>query len=756
MKRHITILLLLAGWSGACDPNDPQVVEPTPQTPVASVTISPDTADVLVGSAVQFRATVRDASGNVLNDRSVVWSSSDSTAVLLAPNGMAQGLRAGRNVTIRASSEGQAGSASLHVLSSLARLGVNPPDTVLTVGDSMQLRVVLLGGLGDTLPSATDTVWWRSSYPSVAKVSATGSVTGVGPGTAIITAGVNGTWKRSMAIAVSSGATADMSGEWDWSEHFASGLGTCSDTGTYVLPQSGTVDLGSSTQVGSCTNQQGQLYGNDHSDSVTAVWVVGQAVAFQVGQSCSYVATVESERMNGLAVCQDSVLGTWEAHRPWPLANIQLGTIATTNLLVGATVRLSTTLSDTAGQRVFRAVTWTSDNDAVATVSDSGVVSAVARGTATISASVEGHSATASFVVGALSLGSVSAGDTYSCALALDGAAYCWGSLGSRGPEPQLVEGGHQFTALTTGDGFACGLDASGAAWCFGDNGSGQLGNGSTTASDVPTAVAGGLQFIALSAGAGYACGLSISGVAYCWGFNGIGQLGNGTTAPSVTPVAVSGGIVFTALLAGDAHTCGLTASGAAYCWGDNRSGQLGDGTNTGRRLPTAVVTDSALASISAGSGHTCALTPSGAAFCWGDNQYGQLGIGSGNAWVPRAVSGGLTFQSVAAGFTHSCGVATGGTAWCWGDNQSGQLGTGNATASATPVAVTGGLSFGSITTGGSYVTCYSSYCSDYLVGHTCGITTDGVAYCWGDNEFGQIGKNDWYSSSVPVKVFGQ
>jgi alpha-tubulin suppressor-like RCC1 family protein len=134
--------------------------------------------------------------------------------------------------------------------------------------------------------------------------------------------------------------------------------------------------------------------------------------------------------------------------------------------------------------------------------------------------------------------------------------------------------------------------------------------------------------------------------------------------------------------------------------------------------------------SISAGDGHTCGLTTRGAAYCWGNNFDGELGDGTmtdSNANGPQAVIGGLRFASISAGDDHTCGLTTRGAAYCWGDNSDGELGDGTMTDSGEdgPQAVIGGLRFASIDDG---------------EGHTCGLTTRGAAYCWGDNSDGQLG----------------
>jgi alpha-tubulin suppressor-like RCC1 family protein len=111
-------------------------------------------------------------------------------------------------------------------------------------------------------------------------------------------------------------------------------------------------------------------------------------------------------------------------------------------------------------------------------------------------------------------------------------------------------------------------------------------------------------------------------------------------------------------------------------------------------------------------------------------------------------VSGGTTFIALSAGFYHTCGIATGGAAYCWGRNTpnsvqesvGGQLGDGSTTSRSLPTPVSGGLVFQTISAG--EVT-------------SCGITTNG-AYCWGDNEYGQLGTGDVISAQVPVRVAGQ
>jgi len=247
----------------------------------------------------------------------------------------------------------------------------------------------------------------------------------------------------------------------------------------------------------------------------------------------------------------------------------------------------------------------------------------------------------------------------------------------------------------------------------------------------------------AISSGYQFACALTTAGKAYCWGKNHLGQLGNNdeSGADQDAPVAVYTDLKFTSITAGYAHVCALTKTGTAYCWGYDGTGQLGNDDYSGMEVvPVAVVTDLKFKSISAGENHTCALTGTGAAYCWGYNIDGRLGNGDApnDQHVPVAVETALRFKSIAASSYHTCALTNAGVAYCWGANTSGQLGTGEAFLDEhdTPFPVDTDLKFASIT-GGTY--------------HTCTLTKASIVYCWGDDEYGQLGDGANSDASAPV-----
>jgi alpha-tubulin suppressor-like RCC1 family protein len=266
--------------------------------------------------------------------------------------------------------------------------------------------------------------------------------------------------------------------------------------------------------------------------------------------------------------------------------------------------------------------------------------------------------------------------------------------------------------------------------------------------------------FATISAGVVSSCGLTASAIAFCWGTNDLGRLGDGTTQDNAAPVPVSGGLHFSTLRTGSLQTCGLTTDGEAYCWGSNLFDALGTGTTGAPQScysadwadegvgnqpcsPSPLPVSGGLRFVALSSGAsttTCGLTANAAAYCWGYNRDGEFGSGTTeNSPSPVPVSGGLQFASLSSGGYHSCGVTVGGSAYCWGNNYYGQLGDGATTNRTVPGPVSGALHFAAISTG--------AY-------HSCGLTIDGTTYCWGWNNFGQLGSTT-SDIGVPVPVSG-
>jgi alpha-tubulin suppressor-like RCC1 family protein len=457
-------------------------------------------------------------------------------------------------------------------------------------------------------------------------------------------------------------------------------------------------------------------------------------------------------------------------------------------LAVNGTLQFTAVGKDAAGNIVAISPTWSADSGA-GTISSSGLftagtvpgvfqwaVSAFKDGEAWGYATVTVTSAASA----GLLFAAVTAGGQHTCGVATTGAAYCWGdnthgALGNgttaNSLTPMPVPLALPFYELSAGGTHTCGTTPSPypdnyVTYCWGGNGSGQLGDGTTVDRLSPQAV-GNSQVVMgaiISSGGNHTCLLDLwnFGFDYCWGANESGQLGDGTTIGRTSPVDVQrvGYTPFGNVTAGGSHTCAEAGgfnypSHSWYCWGANSNGQLGDGTTTDRTSWVLVGEGmsfgygAAQSGVSAGARHTCGVTYVGAAYCWGLNSSGELGDGTTSQRTsPTLVAGGLSFVDVRAGGSHTCGITVAGVAYCWGANDHGQLGDGTTTQRMSPVAVAGGLTFalpgfpynGTLSAGS---------------GHTCGITTAGVMYCWGSNSSGQLGNGATTDSSVPVRVTG-
>jgi alpha-tubulin suppressor-like RCC1 family protein len=193
---------------------------------------------------------------------------------------------------------------------------------------------------------------------------------------------------------------------------------------------------------------------------------------------------------------------------------------------------------------------------------------------------------------------------------------------------------------------------------------------------------------------------------------------------------------------AGLYHTCGVTTDDRLYCWGANWYGQLGDGGSDGSPVPVPVVGNVRASEVHAGMDFTCALTTGSRVWCWGRNDRGQLGSGgTADQRVPMPVLGGREFTSLSSGSEHSCAVNPYGRLFCWGRNDSGQLGDGSRIDRLEPVRVVApGLLFRRAGAGAL---------------HSCAVTTDDRAYCWGRNDNGELGDGTLRLRLKPVLVAG-
>lgn len=355
----------------------------------------------------------------------------------------------------------------------------------------------------------------------------------------------------------------------------------------------------------------------------------------------------------------------------------------------------------------------------------------------------------------------------------------------------------------------SCAVTEAGAARCWGSNGTGALGDGTTTDSATPVAVTGlgrgSTRSVAV--GGGFACALTTDGGVQCWGSNGHGTLGGpyGThhTVPVDIPRLGAGTTVH--VTTGSKHACAISITGATRCWGSNSSSQLGIGMEKGgsQTMPTLVsgLGPGTTRQIDANYLSTCAVGRDGSAQCWGSNVSGTLGDGTQvERTRPSQVSGlgaGTTTQ-ISVGVHGSCAVTTARAVQCWGSNSSGELGypreDGGQNRSLVPVEVAtlgagstvavdaSGSSFNCALSSAAAAVCWGANgfgtlgtgesseprpvpgqvdglgrgtTAEVATGyrHACAVTTGGEFRCWGDNSHGQIGDGSYEQRNTPVRV---
>ncbi|MBS1960685.1 MAG: choice-of-anchor D domain-containing protein [Bdellovibrionales bacterium] len=147
---------------------------------------------------------------------------------------------------------------------------------------------------------------------------------------------------------------------------------------------------------------------------------------------------------------------------------------------------------------------------------------------------------------------------------------------------------------------------------------------------------------------------------------------------------------------------------------------------------------------VATGTDFACALRTGGTVKCWGSNTYGQLGDGTNNsaAFPGVTVSGlsGILAIGTGTGSQHACAVRSDNTVVCWGRGDSGQLGNGGTANSNVPVVATG-VTQATQVTANPNATCARTY------------SGSGMVYCWGQNNYGQLGNGTTTNSSTPVQV---
>lgn len=349
---------------------------------------------------------------------------------------------------------------------------------------------------------------------------------------------------------------------------------------------------------------------------------------------------------------------------------------------------------------------------------------------------------------------------TYTNCFQLAGRAYCWGkgqygATGSGGTtdlsSPNLLSALLNVSSIGTSQYGGCAV-ANGGVYCWGKNDNGILTYDPATfpsSSSPVVAINEGSSYIETAVGDAFACARSNGGKVRCWGAGGSGQMGVGTTtATNLTPTVVYNSGVLK-IAAGGNTACALLSTGHVECWGLDNRGQVGNGGTAASAIPSPVdIGLTNIYDIAVGYRQSCALDTTNHLYCWGDNSVGQLGQGTSDSLTHKSPELATAFaslngkQNVFSGRTGNvCVTAFGDIMRCVGENGLGTLGDGATSTFETTPTSPSGFTSGVLTAG---------------VGLNGTAFKAGHVYYWGDNTYGEIGNSGASNPQlVPIQVTG-
>jgi len=372
-----------ASVDGKSAPASVSVANAAP-APVASIAVTLNAASINAGQSTQAVAVTRDAAGNVVTGRTIAWSSAAPTLAAVSATGVVSAIAAG-SASIVATSEGVSNSATLVITGStqpVASVSLSASSTSMVAGQSQAVSVTLKDASGNTLTGRT--IAWSSSSTSVATVSASGQVTAIGAGSAVITAtseGKSGTLTLKVAAApVDPPASVAVTAP-------ATTLSITQTTQATAVPKDsrGTPLTGRTVTWSSS------------SPNIATVSATGLIAAVSAG-TVAIKATVDGV-VGTLGITVSASTGT-----SGTVAVLRV-TLAQALVQPGGSTQATAVALDASTKNAVAAgpPTWSSSNSSVATVSSSGVVTALATGQATITATIAGVSGSGTLTVSATS-----------------------------------------------------------------------------------------------------------------------------------------------------------------------------------------------------------------------------------------------------------------------------------------------------------------------------------------------------------------
>ena len=380
----VTLLIMACGGGGSTPPPPPPPPPPATAT-LTSITLAPSGPALNVGASVDLQATGRFSDGTTVTpyDSEVTWTSSVPGTASVSASGLVNGVAAG-TATITAAKGSIQGSATVTVNAStviLTSITLNPAAGVtLNIGQTADFTATANWSDGTSTTPYDSSVTWTTNLPSVATVNAAGVVTAVAAGSAVLTANANGL-NTTAAITVSASSP--------------------TLTSITLNPISSALNIGQTVDIAATGHLSNGTTDSPYDSRAT--WTSsapGVATVDSLG-----VVTAQAAGTATITATASGISGTASitVNAGPTLSSISLDPASAT-LNVGQTVDITSTANWSNGTSSVpwdSYLTWTSSAPSVATVNAGGVVTALAAGTTTITASLNGVSRTAAITVSA-------------------------------------------------------------------------------------------------------------------------------------------------------------------------------------------------------------------------------------------------------------------------------------------------------------------------------------------------------------------
>ena len=348
---------------------------------ISSITVTPDGLTLGIGIGEQYTATAIYSDGSTQDLVSgVTWTSSDPSVASISASGLATTVAAG-NATITATVGSASDTATLTVVAArLLSIAVTPAPVSLAKGTAQQFAAT--GTFDDGSTQLLTSVNWSSSNSAVVSVdAASGLATGVGTGSANVTA-ASGSVSGTAAVTVT-GATLVSVAVTPTNSTMPSGT-TKPMTATGTFSDSSTQDLTLSALWSSSNPQAATINGQG---VVTSIANGATSITALVGSvSGSTNLTVSPVKLVSLAISP---------------ANPRVQRHTTIQLSAVGTFSDGSTGTNLAG------LTWTSSSPRNASMRGNGLVFGKKSGNSTITVSSGGVKGTTTLTVGSGTLSSV-------------------------------------------------------------------------------------------------------------------------------------------------------------------------------------------------------------------------------------------------------------------------------------------------------------------------------------------------------------